>query len=263
MTASLEISQDPRGIVTLTLNRPEVHNPFDASLIAALTDHLQRLDADATVRVVILSGAGKSFSAGADLNWMRSTANYDRERNLEDAEKLAEMMSLLNRLSKPTIARINGPAYGGGLGLIACCDIAIAVQSARFALTEVRLGLVPAVISPYVIACIGQRQARRFFLTAEPISATQAARIGLVHEVVAEEGLDAALERTVGLLLQAGPHALAHCKELIGTVYRDQNLSDALAFHTAELISELRVSAEGQEGLTAFLEKRPPYWRSK
>ena len=263
MTASLQISQDPRGIVTMTLNRPEVHNTFDASLIASITDHLQRLDADETVRIIVLSGVGRSFSAGADLNWMRSTANYDQQRNLEDAQKLAEMMSLLNRLTKPTIARINGPAYGGGVGLIACCDIAIAVQSARFALTEVRLGLVPAVISPYVVACIGQRQARRFFLTGEPISAALAEAIGLLHQVVADDELDAAVERTVEFLLLGGPQALAHCKELIRTVHFDNNLSDALIFHTAEVISELRVSAEGQEGLTAFLQKRPPYWRRK
>jgi len=258
----LESTIDDRGVATLTLNRPEVHNAFDDRMIADLTARLADMEQDPAVRVVILTGAGKSLSAGADLKWMRRMANYDQQANLEDALRLAELMRALDALGKPTIARINGAAYGGGVGLVACCDIAIAVTTAHFMFSEVRLGLVPAVISPFVIAAIGVRAARRFMLTAESIDAQKAKALGLVHEVADSiEDMDRTIERQVGLLLDAGPVALRACKELITEVRHGNALSDALNLHTAETIAALRVSPEGQEGIAAFLDRRPAAWR--
>ncbi|MGH8378989.1 MAG: enoyl-CoA hydratase/isomerase family protein [Gammaproteobacteria bacterium] len=261
MTDNVLLSIDPRGVAALTLNRPEKHNAFDDAIIAELTAKLIQLNNDQNVHVVILTGAGKSFSAGADLNWMRSMAKFSEEENIEDALKLAELMDVLNNLRKPTIARVNGAVYGGGVGLVACCDIAIAADTARFALSEVRLGLVPSVISPYVIAAIGAHQARRYFLTADAISAQEAKEIGLVHEVVTAEKLDEALEKEIGLLLKGGPKALSAAKELIaGQVALSTSARRNLHTKTANIIAQLRVSEEGQEGLNAFLEKRPPEW---
>ncbi|MGH8278206.1 MAG: enoyl-CoA hydratase-related protein [Gammaproteobacteria bacterium] len=252
---------DARGVVTLTLNRPEKHNAFDAALIAELTRKLQQLNADAKTRILILTGAGKSFSAGADLYWMRSMAKFSEAENIEDALKLAELLDVLNALRVPTIARVNGAVFGGGVGLVACCDITVAAEHAKFELSEVKLGLVPSVISPYVIAAIGAHQARRYFLTAEAIPAARAREIGLVHEVVAAEALNAAVAQQVELLLKAGPESLAACKELIAAnTAATVSARRALKQKTAQLIAQLRVSAEGQEGLTAFLEKRAPAW---
>jgi len=261
MTESVLLNVDPRGVATLTLNRPDKHNAFDDALIAELTAKLKQLDADGAVRVVVLTGAGKSFSAGGDLNWMRSMAGFSEKENLEDALKLAELMETLDSLSKPTLARVNGPAYGGGVGLVACCDIAIASDQAKFALTEVRLGLVPSVISPYVIAAIGAHQARRYFLTAEAIDARLAAAVGLVHEVVTADVLDDTVESVITSLLKAGPHSLAAAKKLIAEQAVDAEARSAMKKKTAQLIAKLRVSPEGQEGLSAFLEKRPPQWQ--
>ncbi|MGB9429951.1 MAG: enoyl-CoA hydratase/isomerase family protein [Gammaproteobacteria bacterium] len=261
MTNNVLLQTDPRGVATLTLNRPEKHNAFDDALIADLTQKLLRLNNDASTRIVILTGAGKSFSAGADLNWMRSMAKFSEAENLEDALKLAELMDVLNNLRKPTIARVNGAVYGGGVGLVACCDIAVAADTAKFALSEVKLGLVPSVISPYVIAAIGAHQARRHFLTADAISAQTARDIGLVHEVVPADKLDDAVAREVELLLKAGPLALSACKELIAAnAAASVSARRALKQKTAQLIAQLRVSKEGQEGLSAFLEKRKPEW---
>ena len=258
MTDSVLLNIDHHGVATLTLNREEKHNAFDDAIIAALTAKLKQLDADPAVRVVVLTAVGKTFSAGGDLGWMRSMAQYSEKQNLDDALKLAELMEVLYSLGKPTVARVNGPAYGGGVGLVACCDIAIANQSAKFALTEVRLGLVPSVISPYVIAAIGAHQARRWFLTAEAMEAQQALRIGLVHEVVTPDILDETVGTVVTALLKAGPKALVAAKKLIA----EQSGQDlhAIKKRTAELIAKLRVSPEGQEGLSAFLEKRNPNW---
>jgi len=258
MSDSVLLSIDSHGVATLTLNREEKHNAFDDAIIAELTAKLKQVEADPVVRVVVLAAVGKTFSAGGDLGWMRSMAQYSEKQNLDDALKLAELMDVLYSLSKPTIARVNGPAYGGGVGLVACCDIAIATPSAKFALTEVRLGLVPAVISPYVIAAIGAHQARRYFLTAEPIEAQAAYHMGLVHEVVTPDILDETIGILVTALLKAGPKALMAAKRLIA----EQSGHDphAVKKRTAELIAKLRVSPEGQEGLTAFLEKRPPSW---
>ena len=261
MTETVLLHTDARGVATLTLNRPDKHNAFDDVLIADLTQKLLQLNNDNHVRIVVLTGAGKSFSAGADLNWMRSTAKFSEVQNLEDALKLAELMDVLNTLRKPTIARINGAVYGGGVGLVACCDIALAADTATFALSEVRLGLVPSVISPYVIAAIGARQARRYFLTAEAIDAERARDIGLVHEVVPAGKLDEAAAREADLLLKAGPKALSACKELVASnAAASVSARRALKQKTAQLIAQLRVSEEGQEGLSAFLEKRPPKW---
>ncbi len=255
---SVLLNVDHHGIATLTLNREDKHNAFDDAIIAELTAKLKKLDADLGVRVVVLAAVGKTFSAGGDLNWMRSMAQFSEKENLDDALKLAELLETLDTLSKPTIARVNGPAYGGGVGLVVCCDIAIASGSAKFALTEVRLGLVPAVISPYVIAAIGAHQARRWFLTAEIMEAQQAYDMGLVHEVVTADILDETVGSVAKALLKAGPKALMAAKQLIA----EQSGTDrrAVKKRTAELIAKLRVSPEGQEGLTAFLEKRQPNW---
>lgn len=245
--------------VHIQLNRPEVHNAFDDRLIAALIELLDRLADDSGVRAIVLSGAGASFSAGADLQWMRRMAAANEEDNRIDAELLARLMRTLAFFPKTSIAKVNGAAFGGGVGLIACCDIALAVDSAKFGLTEARLGLAPAVISPYVIDAIGARQARRWFQTAEIFDAAQALRINLVHEVVAAEQLDAACERVLKALLGNGPVAVGECKRLIDRIavrsVNDQLTTDA---ENAALIARLRVSSEGQEGLGAFLEKRKP-----
>jgi methylglutaconyl-CoA hydratase len=261
MTESVLLQTNSRGVATLTLNRPEKHNAFDDAIIAELTARLIKVNNDKKVRIVVLTGAGKSFSAGADINWMRASAQFDEAHNIEDALKLAELMDTLNSLRKPSIARVNGATFGGGVGLVACCDIAIASSAAKFSLSEVRLGLVPSVISPYVIAAIGARNARRYFMTADLIGANQAREIGLVHELAPPEQLDAAVEKEIGLLLKGGPRALAAAKELIAAqVILSTSARRNLHNKTANIIAQLRVSEEGQEGLSAFLEKRNPNW---
>jgi methylglutaconyl-CoA hydratase len=244
----------------VTLNRPDVHNAFDDALIAALTAEYRRLGADRTVRIVVLAANGKSFSAGADLNWMRRMAGYSEAENLRDSEALAALMRTIDVLGKPTIAAVQGNAFAGGAGLIACCDIAIAADSAQFAITEVRLGLVPAVISPYLVRAMGVRAARRLFLTAERFDAQAALRLGLVHEVVPADGLAAAVERNVAALLEGGRESQAAAKALIARV-AGSPLDDALIAHTAATIARVRVSPEGREGIAAFLEKRKAAWR--
>ena len=264
MAKKVLLEVDRRGVATLTLNRPEVHNAFDAALVLRLTELLIELKSRPGVRAVVLTGAGRAFSAGADVNWMRSMAACSEDENVEDALHLADLMSLLNSLPLPTIARVNGHAYGGGVGLVACCDIALASSEARFALSEVRLGLVPAVISPYVIAAVGERNARRLFLSGEAMDAKLARRVGLVHEIAKPNKLDDALEDQVGMLLKGGPNALRESKELIFTVEGGGISADvALKHRTAQIIAQLRVSDEGQEGLAAFLEKRTPEWLRK
>lgn len=258
MSDSLQLHLDG-AVATLRLNRPEVHNAFDADLIAAVTAALDTVGRDPAVRVMVLEGAGVSFSAGADLHWMRGMAAAGEQENRTDALALAHLMRTLDEIAKPTIARVHGAAFGGGVGLVACCDIAIGTPDARFGLTESKLGLLPAVISPYVIAAIGARQARRWFATAEIFDAGEAQRIGLLHQVVAADQLDAAVQRQIELLVKAGPIAAATAKSLVRRNAGAFNASTVDAAN-AELIARLRVSPEGQEGLTAFLAKRKPIW---
>jgi methylglutaconyl-CoA hydratase len=248
----------PVGIVTM--NRADRHNAFDEQLIAELTRGLQQLGADPSVRVVVLSSVGKSFSAGADLNWMRRAAAYGDEENLDDARKLAALMRTLDTLPKPTVARVHGPAYGGGVGLIAACDIALATFDAQFAFSEVKLGLIPAIISPYVMARIGERYARRYFLTAERFAAAEAYRIGLVHEIVPDEQtLDSAVGEIVDILLRNSPQAMAAAKQLVRAV-GGAPVDALLIDDTTRRITDTRASRDAREGIAAFLEKRPAPW---
>ena len=255
--------QQQGAVATLSMNRPDLHNAFDAALIQSLTETLSSLGADPAVRAVVLASTGPSFSAGADLQWMRSMASASQEENRIDSLALARLMRTLDELPKPTIARVQGAAFGGGVGLVACCDIAIAAEGARFGLTESRLGLLPAVISPYVIAAIGPRQARRWFATGEHFDATAAQQIGLVHQVVAADALDAAVQAQLTLLGKAGPVAAASAKVLVREVNAALGDRDGLDRANAGLIAALRASDEGREGLTAFLEKRPPRWTAQ
>jgi len=247
------------GSARITLNRPEIHNAFDDRLIAELTAALAALAHDDAVRVVVLTGSGKSFSAGADLNWMRRTSTYGEAENLADAKALAKLMATLNELPKPTIARVNGAALGGGTGLVACCDIVVASSHAMFGTTEVRLGLIPAVIGPYVVAAIGVRQARRLMLTGERIDAGEAARIGLVHEVVAADELDAAIATLMEHLLKGGPHALAAAKRLVHDL-AGRPIDAELIDYSTRRIAALRATPEAREGVAAFLDKRQASW---
>ncbi|PIV37197.1 MAG: enoyl-CoA hydratase [Lysobacterales bacterium CG02_land_8_20_14_3_00_62_12] len=258
------ITRIQQGVATIWLNRPAVHNAFDDCLIGLLTASIDILARDPSVRVIVLTGVGRSFSAGADLNWMRRMAAASEAENRADAENLAGLMRTLAWCPKPTLAKVQGSAFGGGVGLIACCDIAIAIDSARFGLTETRLGLVPAVISPYVVDAIGARNARRYFQTGEVFDAESALRMGLIQQLVgAGEDLDARCQEVVKRCLDNGPEAVQAAKQLAwrlaGRSLADQELLDR--DHT-RLIAELRVSAEGQEGLGAFLEKRRPGFAS-
>ncbi|MBT3305469.1 MAG: enoyl-CoA hydratase/isomerase family protein [Alphaproteobacteria bacterium] len=259
MSDDIVLTEISDGRALVTLNRPNVHNAFDDVLMARLIAELQALENDPSVRAIVLAAAGKSFSAGADLNWMQRMAGYSEEENLADAQGLADLMKTMNGLSKPIIARIQGAAFGGGVGLIACCDIAVAAETAKFTISEVKLGLIPAVISPYVVAAIGERQARRYVLTAERFDAKEAYRIGLVHSVVAAEDLDAAVDELVGAICANGPEAVAEAKKMIADVAR-RPYDDGLIADTAARIARIRVSPEGREGLSAFLQKRKPGW---
>lgn len=247
------------GVAELILNRAEVHNAFDDGMIVELIDALKTLAANPAVRVLLLKSKGKNFSAGADLNWMRSMAEKNYQQNLEDAGQLAELMRKLDTFPAPTIALVQGAAFGGALGLVSCCDIAIAEQGASFCLSEVKIGLIPAVISPYVMRAIGERASRRYFLTAERFDAATALNLGLVHQLVDAGGLDAAAEHFVGILLNNSPAALRCAKELMAAVH-NQPINQSLIDSTSARIAAIRVSAEGQEGLTAFLQKRTPAW---
>lgn len=248
----------PLGIVTL--NNPEKHNAFDDVLIKELTEAFHALDANANVRVVILSAVGRSFSAGGDLGWMKRVAGYSDEENLRDAEALGALMSTLHGLSKPTIARVQGAAYGGGVGLVACCDMAVGTQNAVFSLSEVKLGLIPAVISPYVIAAIGERAAHRYFLTAERFDAAEAFRLGLLHELALDDdAMDEKINDLVISLLGCGPGAIDEGKQLIAAVAH-RPIDGEVVADTAQRIARVRASDEGREGVGAFLEKRKARW---
>jgi methylglutaconyl-CoA hydratase len=249
------------GVARVTLDRPEVRNAFDDALIRELQSAFERLGSDKGVRVVVLGGNGPAFCAGADLNWMKRMAGYGYAENLADAQALATMLATLDRLPQPTIARVHGPAFAGGTGLVAACDIAVGTPEAKFCFSEAKLGLSPATISPYVVRAIGERMARRYFLTAEVFGAEEAYRIGLLSALVAPTSLDSEVESLVKHLLAGGPESHVKIKDLIRAVSRRQ-IDDALSADTAKRIAEIRVSPEGREGIASFLEKRKASWCS-
>ncbi|MEZ5832471.1 MAG: enoyl-CoA hydratase/isomerase family protein [Dongiaceae bacterium] len=259
MASYLQIERADK-VATVRLNRPDKHNAFDEHLIAELTQAFRDLAADSSARVVVLAANGLSFSAGADLDWMKRMSVMDRAANERDSLLLADLMTAIDRCPKPVVALVQGAAFGGGVGLVACCDIAIASSKASFCLSEVRLGLIPAVISPYVAAAIGPRACRRYFLTAEKFDAVTAERLGLVQRVVEPDVLDAARDEIVGHLLKGGPAALAAAKDLVRRVMFAE-IDDTLRRDTARRIADARASDEGKEGIAAFLEKRKPDWQ--
>lgn len=245
-------------VARITFARPEVHNAFNATMIAELAQVFDRVKTEASVRVVVLTGEGKSFCAGADINWMREIIDYSYEQNLSESLLLAEVLHKLYSFPKPTVAMVNGAAIGGGNGFLSACDIAVAAEEAHFGLSEVKIGLVPAAISPFVIRKIGESKAREYFLTGKRISAKKAQEIGLVNQVVPLEKLEGTVDELISLLLTSGPEALASCKELIFQVPQ-MSLEEVKEF-TARMIANLRISEEGQEGMASFLEKRKPNW---
>ncbi|HTH80628.1 MAG TPA: enoyl-CoA hydratase/isomerase family protein [Ramlibacter sp.] len=254
----LELKYDA-GIATVTLNRPEVRNAFNDEVIAELTATIAEYESRAEVRCIVLAGNGPAFCAGADLNWMKSMATYTYDENVADARALAQMLRVLYRCEKPTIARVQGDTYAGGMGLVAACDIAVAVDTANFCLSEVKLGLIPATISPYVIRAMGPRAAHRWFLTAERFDAAEAHRIGFVHEVVKAEELDAKVNVIAQAFVMAGPAAVKACKALVQDVAGEE-IDHALIERTVKGIADIRVSDEGREGIQSFLGKRKPKW---
>lgn len=259
--STLSSTLDSQGVATLSLNRPDVHNAFDDALISELNTALEHYARHPEVRLLVLRSSGKSFSAGADLAWMKRMAGYSRADNEKDAGELERLMRSLYAFPKPTLAVVQGAAYGGAVGLVSCCDIALASTQASFSLSEARLGLAPAVISPYVIAAMGARQAARYFLTAERFSAEQARTLNLVHEVCAAEALEARAKEFIATLLGNGPIALMACKALLRKISPAD--SPEIRAYTTALIASLRTSQEGQEGLSAFFEKRAPAWQIK
>lgn len=255
----LRVTIDQRGVARLTLNRPDLRNAFNEQLIGDICDAMGKLSTDSNVRVIVLTGAGKAFSAGADLNMMSRVAEYSASENKDDARRLAHMLRAIYDCPKPTIALVNGPAIGGGVGIVAATDIVIAAESAFFALTEVRVGLIPAVISPFVVRAINPRQARRYFITGERFDASKAKDLGLVHMIAMDAQLEATLEGIIDSVLAGAPQALSAAKNLVQQVaYRD--IGDGVMEETADLIAKTRAGNEGKEGITAFLEKRKPNW---
>ena len=248
-----------QGLATVTLNRPDVRNAFNKEVIAELTEAFTLLGRQADVRCIVLAANGPAFCAGADLNWMRRIADYSHAENLADAGQLAEMLRVIHSCPKPTVARIQGDVYAGGMGLAAVCDVAVAADTAHFCLSEVKLGLIPATISPYVIRAMGARAAHRYFLTAERFTAAEALRIGFVHEVVTAEALDATVAQITSALLAASPDAVATCKRLVRDV-AGQEISLDLVAMTVNAIADSRTSAHGREGVQSFLQKRKPTW---
>lgn len=244
---------------TLTLTRPELRNAFNDEVIAELTQAFTELGAREDVRVIVLAAEGPAFCAGADLNWMRRMADYDRAQNLADAARLAEMLRVIHHCPKPVVARVQGDVYAGGMGLVACCDIALSIDSAHYCLSETRLGLVPATISPYVMRAMGPRAAQRYCLSAERFDAAEALRIGFVHEVVPADQLDARVDAVAQALIHASPAAVRACKRLLQEVAQ-REIDAALIAQTVEAIADIRSSTEGREGVQSFLQKRQPSW---
>ncbi len=254
------ITEVDGAVGILTLNKPARHNALDEKLISEITTGLLALEAEPRVRVIVLSSAGKSFCAGADMGWLKRQIVFSPQENLNDARNLARMMNTLNDLSKPTVARIQGPTFGSGVGIVACCDIAVATYDAQFALGEVRLGIIPAIVGPFIMAAIGERFARRFMLSAERFSAAEAYRIGLVHEIVPDETqLDQALAEIIGHLLENSPQAMTECKRML-RAFAQNPIDPTLIEDAAQRNTRVRISAEGKEGLSAFVEKRTPNW---
>jgi len=261
MASSVILTLDPRGVATVMLNRPDKHNALDPEIFDGLLDNFAQLADDEDVRAVVLTGVGKSFCAGADLAHMQRMSEASEADNFSDAMLVSRCMRMIDEFRKPVIARINGNAFGGGVGLIACCDIAIAVSAAKFTLSEVRLGLAAAVISPYVLAAIGQRQARRLLLTAKTFDAAEALDLGLIHDHTDEQELDKAVEQQVDLILQGGTQAQQASKKLLREIsYLTPEDRDLVAARTAKTLSRLRKSEEGREGIQSFLQKRKPNW---
>ena len=255
---TLEVIHDG-ALATVWLNRPDVRNAFNETTIAELTSAFNVLDADSTVRAVVLAARGSAFCCGADLNWMKKMAGYSRDENLADAAGLAAMLRAIHDCAKPVVARVQGDCYAGGMGLVAASDIVVAAEGAHFCLSEVKLGLIPATISPYVIRAMGPQAARRYFLTAERFTAAEAGRLGLVHEVVATDALDATVQALVSALVAASPNAVAEAKRLVHDM-TDQPLTAALVDDTVVRIADIRASEQGREGVKSFLEKRKPSW---
>ncbi|WP_237068536.1 enoyl-CoA hydratase/isomerase family protein [Microbulbifer guangxiensis] len=259
MSEKLLTEIDSEGVATVTLNRPDVHNAFDDDLIRQLGETFDSLAQRPEIRALVLASNGKNFSAGADLNWMKRMAEYSEEDNRRDAAALAAMLHKLDTFPAPTIARVQGAAFGGAVGLVSCCDMAVAAERASFCLSEVKIGLLPATISPYVINAIGARHARRYFVTAERFSAQRAREIGLVSEICQEGELDLEVQKLVNTIVDNGPRAVAMAKQLAMSM-SNRVINEELQGQTSALIAAVRVSPEGQEGLSAFLEKRAPSW---
>ena len=253
------LTLEPGPVSRVILNRPEMRNAFDDKTIAELTQAFSQLGQDPQVRVIVLAANGLAFCAGADLNWMRRMADYTRAENLADAEALAEMLRVIYECPKPTIARIQGDVVAGGMGLVAACDLAVSVDTANFCLSEVKLGLIPATISPYVIRAMGARAAHRYFLTAERFDAREAHRIGFVHEVVGADQLDAKVTELTSALVNTSPNAVRSCKMLVQEV-AGRDIDAPLIDRTVEGIADIRTSSEGREGVQSFLQKRKPSW---
>lgn len=260
MNNRVRLTTDFRGVATVTLSRPHTHNAFDDCMVDELTSAFETTTANPSARVMILAAEGKTFSAGADLTWMKRMGEYSYKENLKDAKNLATMLKTLYEMPLPTIARIQGPAFGGALGLISCCDIAIAATKASFAFSEVKIGLIPATISPYIIDAMGSRAARRYFMTGEKLEAQQAVDLGLINEAVEETQLDNTIAQLINTLLENSPTAMHSAKQLVQDI-RNRSINDELIKETCERIANIRRSKEGQEGLSAFLEKRKPHWR--
>ncbi len=259
MSEELKSHLSDKGVLTLTMNRPDVHNAFDEHQILRLTKAIQKAESDSSVRIVVLAGEGRSFSAGGDINYMRQMGHNNYDENVEDASRLALLMKTLNFLPKPTIAKVQGAAMGGGVGLVSCCDFAIGSSRAKFALSEVKLGMIPATIGPYVVRTIGENNARRLFLSGQTIDAAHALNIGFLSELVNDDQLVDAVDTLCQQLLKNAPNSLALAKKLAIEV-ADTDITDEMIEKTVKTIADIRDSDEGREGLSAFLEKRPPTW---
>ena len=247
------------AVARVYLNRPDVRNAFNDEVVAELSEAFTTLGADASLRAIVLGGHGKAFCAGADLNWMRAMADYSWEENQADAQALADMLWTIYSCPKPIVGRVHGDCFAGGLGLAACCDVLVAAEGVHFCLSEARLGLLPATIGPYVIKAMGEQAARRYFITAERFSATEALRLGFVHVLTEPDALDAEVDRLVATLVENGPRAVAACKQLVRDL-AGQPVTEALRAETARRIADIRSSDEGREGVQSFLNKRAPAW---